>query len=58
MQVFPQGFALGRLLFLIYINNLAENLTSNPILSVDHACLLSVVRDLNTSPNQINDDLK
>ena len=49
---------MGLLLFLIYINNLAENLSSNLTLFVDDTSLFSVVRDLNTYANEINDDLK
>ena len=46
------------LLFLIYINDLAENLLSNLKLFVDDISLFSAVRDLNISANAINDDLK
>ena len=54
----PQGSILGPLLFLIYINHLAENLSSNPKLFADNTSLFSIVRDLNTSANENNDDLK
>ena len=45
-------------MFLIYINDLAENISSNPKLFADDTSLFSVVRDLNISANEINDDLK
>ena len=45
-------------MFLIYINDLAENLSSNPKLFGDGTSLFSVVRDVNTSANEINDDFK
>ena len=48
---------MGPLLFLIYINDLAENLSSNPKLFADDTSFFSVVRDLNTSAIEINDDL-
>ena len=54
----PKGSILGPLLFLIYINDLAENLSSNPKLFADGTSLFSVVRDLKISANEINDDLK
>ena len=54
----PRGSTLGPLLFLIYINDFAENLSSNPKLFADDTSLFSVVRDLNTSANEVNDDLK
>ena len=52
----PQDSILGPLL--ISINDLAENLSSNPKLFADDTPLFSVVRDLNTSAIEINDDLK
>ena len=40
------------------MNDLAENLSSNPKLFADDTSLFSVVRDLNTSATELNDDLK
>ena len=57
-KLVPQNSILGPLLFLIYINDLAENLSQNPKLFVDDLSLFFVVRDLNTSAIEINDDLK
>ena len=54
----PRGSILVPLLFLIYINNFAENLSSNSKLFADGTSLLSVVCDLNTYANEINYDLK
>ena len=41
----PQGAILGLLLFLIYINNLPENLVSNPKLSADDTSLFSAMHN-------------
>ena len=49
---------MGPLLFLNFINNLAENLSSNPKLFAHDTSLFSVVRDLSTSANEINDGFK
>ena len=46
------------MLFLIFNNGLTENLSSNPKFFADDTSLFSVVRDLNTSANEINDDLE
>ena len=40
----PQGSILGQLLFLIYINDLSDNLTSNARLSADDTSLFSCSR--------------
>ena len=53
-----QGSILGPLLFLICINDLSDNLTSNAKLFADDASLFSVVHDVNTSAKALNNDLK
>ena len=53
----PQGSSLGPLLFLIYINDLLENLVSNPKLFVDDTSLFSVIGNNNLSAQYLNEDL-
>ena len=48
---------MGRLLFLIYINDLPEGLITNVKLFADDALLFSVVRDIAASTEELNNDL-
>ena len=54
----PQGSILGPLLFLIYINDLTNELKSNAKLFADETSLFTIVRDKNKSANMLNNDLR
>ena len=53
----PQVPILEPLLFLIYINDLSDNLSSNTKLFADDTSLFLVVHDMNQSGINLNDDL-
>ena len=54
----PQGSIPGPRLLLIYINNLFNNLSSNPKLFADDTLLFSFAHDINQFGTNLNDDLE
>ena len=54
----PQGSILRPLFFLIFINDLSDNLVLNPKLFPDDTSLFLVVQDITLSAKNLNDDLK
>ena len=52
----PLDAILGPLLFLIYMNDLLDNLISNPKQFADGTSLFSVIDDKHSSANKLNQD--
>ena len=49
---------MGPFLFLIYVNDLSDNLQSNPTSFTDHPSLFSTIKGSERAANNLNNDLK
>ena len=54
----PQGSVLGPLFFLVYINDLVDDISSDAKLFADDTSLFTVVYDKDVAADQLNKDLK
>ena len=53
----PQGSILGPLFFLVYLNDICSNLSTNVKLLADDTSLFSIVNDANKSFENLSNDL-